>query len=293
MALEPFNYTNRIPTEGYLLIEAANLKRNQLERLPQMIPCAPVAFANDAVLVPRLLCLDGLAAEVREIAAELLDSATEPRCPPVVCAWLKTQASVEMLSSSIAKFLIGRGPLGDRVFWRYYDPRVFALMAFIFDEEQRRAILGPIETWAFPWRRQWWQLSAARVYLDALDDVEIGWPTFTQWDVLQWSAQVNQLHIHLDEVEPVVIEMNVEDAGNPIRHFSEASTYWNLSDVGQRCEFAYLSSKYGKAFRDHSKLVGKWHLMRNKQVSWQELLACLSDQDFRHLERHRTERGTI
>jgi len=293
MAVEPFHYTDGFLTEGYLLIEAANLQRDQLERLPQLTSCAPVAFANDAVLAPRLLCLDAIGAEGREIVAELLGSSTEPHGPPVVCAWLKTQASIELLSRSIAKFLIGRGPFGDRVFWRYYDPRVFALMAFIFGEEQRRAILGPIETWAFPWRRRWWQLLACTCSTETLNDVEIGWPTVDQWDVLQWSAQINQLHMRLDDVEPIPVESNVEDVGASIRHFSEAFTYWNLNDVSQRCEFAYLSSKYGKAFRDHINLAGKWQLMRTKQVSWQELLACLSDQDFRHLERHRTEMGTI
>ena len=293
MALEPFNYNGSFPEEGYVVIEAANLQRNQLDRLPKMISCTPVAFTNDAILMPRLLRLDAINAEGREIVAELFDSTIAEHCPPIICAWLNTQASAETLSSRIAKFLIGRGPLGDRVFWRYYDPRVFALMAFTFDEEQMRAILGPIETWAFPWRRQWWQLDVAPAHLDALDDVEIGWPTVAQWDVLHWSAELNQLHIRLDEVDPTLAEMRVEDVDAPIRHFCEASTYWNLSDVGQRCEFAYLSSKYGKAFRDHIKLVGKWQLMRSRKMSWQELLACLSDDDFRHLERHRTEMGTI
>jgi hypothetical protein len=100
--------------------------------------------------------------------------------PPVVCAWLDSEATADVVSGHIGRALTGPGADGRSVFWRYYDPRVLALTVGVIDAEQRRALLGPIQAWQFAWAGHRWCIANDGAH-PSLDDRPPGWPRHEQW----------------------------------------------------------------------------------------------------------------
>jgi hypothetical protein len=79
-----------------------------------------------------LIDMAALTPEQQETVTTALRQEPEAAHPPTLCAWLETEADIDRLARAIARFLIGPGPEGEPIYWRYFDPRVFSLAMHLF-----------------------------------------------------------------------------------------------------------------------------------------------------------------
>jgi hypothetical protein len=167
-------------TRGFLLVEPTTLTHAPGLSALNMRPCGPPVLAHREELMPRLIDVAVLDNGERMRATESWMAELHAERPPVVCAWLDSEATAEVVSDHLGRALIGPGVDGRPVFWRYYDPRVLALTLAVVDAEQRRALFGPIRTWRFAWAGHRWSV-ASDGSQPSLDDRPPGWPRPEQW----------------------------------------------------------------------------------------------------------------
>lgn len=179
-------------THGVLLVEPATLVHVPELAALDMRPCTPWVLAHREELMPKLIDLAALNDEARVLATECWMAETHAERPPVVCAWLESEADADTIGEHIARHLVGPGADGEAVFWRYYDPRVLALTLEIFDPTQRLALLGPIRAWHFAWAGHQW--SATGSGAGAMDvDAPLGWPRRPQWPRINCSEAADRV----------------------------------------------------------------------------------------------------
>lgn len=165
---------------GFLLVEPTTLVHAPDLAALDMRPCTPRVLAHREELMPQLIDLAALDDEARVVATECWTAETHVERPPVVCAWLASEAPADAISEHIARYLVGPGADGEPVFWRYYDPRVLALTLAVLDPAQRHALLGPIQAWHFAWAGHRWSVTSPGA--DTVDaDRQSAWPRPEQW----------------------------------------------------------------------------------------------------------------
>ncbi|WDR90008.1 DUF4123 domain-containing protein [Burkholderia ambifaria] len=179
-------------TSGYLLVEPTTLGYVPDLAALDMHPCTPRALAHREELMPRLIDLGSLDTECRRIVTEHWHAEVDAERPPVVCAWIESSADVDAIATHIARYLVGPDASGQPVFWRHYDPRVFALVLAIFSADQRQALLGPVHTWRFPWAGHIWSIDGPGVESDPTEQV-LGWPRIDQWPRISRSEIVDRI----------------------------------------------------------------------------------------------------
>lgn len=243
MAIIPVQLLSIAPDTGYVLVEPSNLPEEIYEVLPAMHACVPSFMWATEALMPRLLRLDTLSVTQREVVSELLLREASEQYPPAICGWLQSEASIGELATCVARLIHGQGPDGKHVIWRYYDPRVFVLTAHLFSDEQRHVLLGVIDSWTFPWRGQWWRTQRARPFVPTTDDLDIGWPTTPQWELLVRSELFCRVHtrLHEDGSPPAKC---LDDLSHSITAFLKTAHYRHLDSDEDRAEFTILSTRY-------------------------------------------------
>ncbi|WP_186017682.1 contractile injection system protein, VgrG/Pvc8 family [Burkholderia gladioli] len=120
--------------------------------------------------------------------------------PPAICAWLDSEASVDVIAGHIAHHLVGPGIGGQSVFWRFHDPRVFSLALAILEPAQRRALLGPVKSWTFPWAGHGWRVEAGQFAHESVDS-PAGWPRPDQWPRIDRSAMAHEVCYRLASLD--------------------------------------------------------------------------------------------
>lgn len=282
MLITPTQSPSPVPNNGYLLIEPANLPAELNELLPEMYPCVPPFLWAAEDSMPRLLRLENLTHSEQEVVSQLMEPEKSEQYPPVVCAWLQTDSSTEELANCLARFLTGRVSEG-AVIWRYYDPRVFILTAHLFTDEQGNALLGAVARWSFPWRRQWWYVQPTQRFIPSTADLQLGWPTNSQWELLSKSRVFDRLHARLNEKNSSPYQC-FDDLKHSVSAFMETNNYLHTGNDDERAEFAYFSTLYRKLFRGHHELMPKWAQLRRKEISLQQLMACITPADVELME---------
>ncbi|WP_260428159.1 DUF4123 domain-containing protein [Burkholderia sp. Bp9031] len=183
-------------TRGFLLVEPTMLVHTPDLAALDMRPCTPRVLAHREELMPHLIDLAALDAQGQEIALARWQEEVTTERPPVVCAWLDTEASSDTAVEHIARHLVGPGEHGRTVFWRYYDPRVLSLTLAVLEPDQRRALLGPISTWQFAWAGHRWSVDAPGTKAEP-EDQPTGWPRPDQWSRLDRSEVAEQVRQRL------------------------------------------------------------------------------------------------
>ncbi len=179
-------------THGFLLVEPTTLVHvPELAEL-DMRACTPRALAHREELMPQLIDLAALDDDARALATECWLAEPHVERPPVMCAWLDSDADADAISEHIAGYLVGPGADGKSVFWRYYDPRVLALTLAIFDPTQREALLGPIKAWQFAWAGHRWGIASAGAPVVGGDE-RLGWPRHEQWTRINHSEVADRV----------------------------------------------------------------------------------------------------
>ncbi len=179
-------------TRGFLLIEPAALVHVPELAEVNMRPCTPRILAHREELMPQLVDVAALDDEARALATECWMAEACVERPPVVCAWLDSEADADAISEHLARHLVGPGADGKAAFWRYYDPRVLTLTLAILDSMQQQALLGPIREWQFAWAGHRWSVTNAAI--EAADgDRALGWPRPEQWTRMNHSEVADRV----------------------------------------------------------------------------------------------------
>lgn len=218
---------------GFLLVEPTTLVHAPELAALDMRPCVHRTLAHREELMPQLIDVAALDDKARAVATECWMAETRAERPPVVCAWLDSDAGVDAVSEHIAQYLVGPGAGGKPVFWRYYDPRVLALTLAVLDRAQREALLGPAKVWQFAWAGHRWSVTGAGAGLrDA--DRSLGWPRAEQWTRINRSETADRVVRRL----PV---MSVEQTARlPValdQLFSDVALSSDAEDVDVLVEF--------------------------------------------------------
>jgi hypothetical protein len=283
MTITSVQLPSSTPDIGYLLVEPSNLSTEILEVLPAMHACVPSFLWAAEASMPRLLRLDQLSQLQQESISQLLQQEASEQHPPAVCGWLQADKSIEELANCVARLIAGQGPDGRTVIWRYYDPRVFVLTAHLFTDEQRHALLGVIESWTFPWHRQWWRIQRERPFVPSTADLDLGWPTSSQWELLGRSRLFRQIHSRLND-ETLSPVQCLDDLSHSIKVFIESANYIHLDSDEDRAEFTFLSTHYREIFHSHHELLTAWDQLRNREITLQEMLSVIKPQDIEYME---------
>ncbi|WP_420978171.1 DUF4123 domain-containing protein [Burkholderia gladioli] len=149
-------------TRGFLLIDPSTCGHAPDIAALDGHACTPRILAHREEWMPKLVDLATLNDDVRMLAGRYLLGRLHADQPPAICAWLDSEASVNVIAGHIAHHLVGSGIGGQSVFWRFHDPRVFSLALAILEPAQRRALLGPVKSWTFPWAGHGWRVEAGQ-----------------------------------------------------------------------------------------------------------------------------------
>lgn len=239
-------------THGFLLVEPTTLAHAPELAALDMRPCTPRMLAHREELMPRLVDIAALDDEARTLATAYWVAETHIERPPVVCAWLDSEATADAICEHLARNLVGPGEDGNPAFWRYYDPRVLSLMLAVLDSTQQRALFGPIQAWQFAWAGYRWHVSRPGAGA-ANADQQSGWPRPEQWPRINCSEAADRVLRRLPA-------MSAEQAAQfPIaldRVFSEATLSGHAMDVDVLVEYASQHVRHDLA-RDSETLGSK------------------------------------
>ncbi|MRW92688.1 DUF4123 domain-containing protein [Duganella sp. FT80W] len=276
---------------GYLLVDVSNLPELDCEAI-KMVGCVPPALANSQELMPCLIAVHEMSGAQRDQVLRMLKYQRAGEHPYAICAWLDCDLGIDDLAVHIGSYLCGCGPDGVRVFWRYFDPRVFATAMALFSPLQRDALLGPIKCWRFVWCRSWWNVTRTVTRSESLSDFLAGWPTEPQWPRLLQSRTFNRILDKLGEDEALapVDCLRYQEATLAYLADDEISSHLNEDDLA---EFGYLCSRYGAAYRHHEKLRHGWDALQRGEMSWTDVRFLLDKSDYARLDLSRASQKGI
>ncbi|WP_186196980.1 DUF4123 domain-containing protein [Burkholderia gladioli] len=190
--MQPVSDLTNGPTRGFLLIDPSTCGHAPDIAALDGQACTPRILAHREEWMPKLVDLATLNDDVRMLAGRYLLGRLHADQPPAICAWLDSEASVDVIAGHIAHHLVGPGIGGQSVFWRFHDPRVFSLALAILDPAQRRALLGPVKSWTFPWAGHGWRVEAGQFAHESVDS-PAGWPRPDQWPRIDRSAMAHEV----------------------------------------------------------------------------------------------------
>jgi hypothetical protein len=273
---------------GFLLVDPSNLDDEMFSDAVPMLDCTPASMGQSAHLMPRLIDVAALSTKEQDGLQEILMRELQGERPPTVCAWLECATDAKVLARHVARFLIGPGPDGGPVYWRYFDPCVFVLVLQVFSNEQRQALLGPITEWRFAWCCRWWRVIGSEVTADPLLGRVPGWPTARQWRSLESTDSIARaLPQALDclggarSTDDVCLELLAKIDASIL----DARTRLHLSDSDDLVEYALQYARYGDRFQQHPKLSAAWGELAEGRISWSELVSMLNPDDYQALDR--------
>lgn len=271
-------------TLGYLLVEPATIEYEPSLKTLAMRPCTPRTLAHREELMPRLIDVTSLTPDEQAEVTFLWKLEAAGERPPVLCAWLDCDVSIDELAGHIAHHLVGPGAHGQPVFWRHYDPLVLSLTLTVFDAAQRAELIGPVRQWQFPWAGHHWNVGgscAPGVSADALDDLH-GWPRSDQWPRINRSEAATQVVRRLPE-QSADAAARLPSVLDEI--FCEADRQGVFRDANSLADYAWHCVYYGAAFAQHPKLVDAWPALARGETTWSDVLARFTSQDFEALKK--------
>jgi len=237
-------------TRGFLLIEPTTLVHMPELAELDMRSCTPRVLAHREELMPQLIDLAALDDHARRVATDCWMMETRVERPPVVCAWLDSEADADAVSEHIARYLVGPGAHGEPVFWRYHDPRVLALTFAIFDPTQRQALLGPIKAWQFAWAGHRWSVNSAGAGAPDADR-PLGWPRPEQWTRIDRSEAADRV---LRRLPAMTVEQTARLPAALDRVLSEVALCSDTKDIDVLMEF--ISQRVRNDFALDAKIEG-------------------------------------
>ena len=273
---------------GYMLVDPSNTDDETFFDTVPMLACIPAPLSRSAQLMPRIIEVAGLSPAQQGSLGEILLRELSGERPPAICAWLDAAVDARALVQHINRFLVGPGAHGTAVYWRYFDPRVFALVLQVFSREQVQALLGPITEWRMPWCQRFWKASDPGQGIEPLQGITPAWPNEQQWRSLEVSAQISSVMAKL---------LDLLTSTRPVSHacclylfnkinaaMLDAQRGLHLHDHDELMEFAFHSVRYGEQFRNHPKMVSQWAALARGKIGWNEMISQLDQSDYQSLD---------
>lgn len=268
-------------THGFVLIEPATIDHEPFLQTLDMHPCTPRVLAHREELMPRLLDVSSLDPDAQVQISDVLVRETSTDRPPVGCAWLASDASIEDLAHHIARYLVGPGADGRPAFWRFYDPRVLALTLAVFDPSQRSTLLGPVTDWQFAWARHRWIITGPGTPNDDSKGYTPAWPNPHQWSRISRSEAASRA---IDRLPAMVAEKAAQLPNELDRVFSAATDRGGMTDTDVLADYAWHCVRYGQAFEQHQVMLDAWPALSRGEIHWSDVLTRFTPNDFNALE---------
>lgn len=76
---------------------------------------------------------------------------------PLFCGFIKSTEPVERMVRHLGRRLLIKNTTGEQLFLRFYDPRVFEHLRWIFTPAQLASLMGPADVWCWQDRAGQWQ----------------------------------------------------------------------------------------------------------------------------------------
>ena len=288
---------------GYLLIDPAALPGDvPLAELP-VSRCIPTNWGADLTGLPIVVDLVqcDTTQQVR-LGCVLLDEHDRRKPVPLmragVCGHLTASVSCAEVAMHLAHQLLVL-PVdatgyrsGVPSLWRIFDPRVFANLGWMLNQDQQRALLGPISAWAFPWFDYWFTLDRTRAWQPNADDSHGALSAHPKpiemdtWERVQRIAQINQVHACFSLPcgstweQRVALAKRIESALATAKY----RLHWHRSE--DQTAYAEHVVRYGDAFANHPKLTAYWLLREECKASgdWSEATERLTADDYQALQ---------
>jgi hypothetical protein len=115
------------------------------------LPLLDELFKDNPTQSPLLLCLQRGRLEhaaVLERSIELaLEQALDPNASRSVCAWLVCDNEPKRVQSALTQRLDTHWPGGQRMYFRYFDPRVMPRLMQVLSDAEQAQLFGPVQTW--------------------------------------------------------------------------------------------------------------------------------------------------
>lgn len=184
---------------GYLLIEPSNMPYAPFLKSITMTACIPRQLAHRAELMPQLIKLAEQDSQTQADLLSLWQKEVYAERPPLACAWIDSAVDVEPLSQSLAQHLVAH-PQTEKIFWRYYDPRVLVMALATLSEKQRTALLHPAQTWLFPWAGHYWTVALPEQKAQPAAEQATIEPTAEQWQCINRSAIAGRILFRLPQL---------------------------------------------------------------------------------------------
>lgn len=268
-------------THGYLLIEPATLDHEPFLQTLAMRPCTPRILAHREELMPRLLNVSSLHPDGQAQISDIWVRETSADRPPVVCAWLASDAAIDDIVGHIAQHLVGPDADGRAAFWRFYDPRVLALTLAVFGPVQRATLLGPVTDWQFPWAGHRWTAAGPGTPNDDSNGYMPVWPKPDQWLRISRSEAASRV---VDRLRSMAPEKAAQLPTQLDRIFTSVAGRGGLRDTDALADYAWHCVRYGEAFEQHPVVLEAWPALSQGVVYWSDVLARFTPNDLNALE---------
>jgi Domain of unknown function (DUF4123) len=141
----------------YVLLDrhSENPLQEELAVLPDAdavcLPLLDELFENNPTQSPLLLCLQRGRVEHAEVLersiALALKQALDPSASRSVCAWLVSDAEPKRVQNALTQRLDAHWPGGQRMYFRYFDPRVMPRLMQVLSAAEQAQLFGPVKTW--------------------------------------------------------------------------------------------------------------------------------------------------
>lgn len=153
---EPLDALPRLLDQcSYALIDPTTVEAEWWKHLP-VHPLAPSQYADRAAQLPYVLPLRTLSVEQRNALHAQMIERDRASHSPLLCLLIESEQTLGHIVRHGSRMLIVNAPDDGKAYQlRYHDPHTLTQLAWLFDADQWRTLLGPATAWLIP--LQGWQ----------------------------------------------------------------------------------------------------------------------------------------
>lgn len=246
----------------YALINPLQVDSKLWSDLPA-VALVPDGLEESADLMPRLLLLTKLGGKER---IALLDRAKKHENFsnfPYFSSLIASKEEPTFLAACLRRQLVARFNK-TKVFFRYFDPRVFKHLEWILSDAQLSALLYGVETWT--WRDELgkWCIHNQTKFCT--------YPRFRllseQWDQVKRIHLINQVVAKIEDASNDIVMANRSISRLIDELLVQASENYNLINSEDRCLYAYHGVIYGTDIFRHPEFAARLARTKNSEQSY-------------------------
>lgn len=259
--------------------DAALINPQQVEaELWDDLPCMPLVpplLQAHAKLMPRLLDLNAMTSEARVQLLERSEQHRRHSDQPFFSALVTFQKNRNFKKQAhhLTSRLILTGPNSGRCLLRYYDPRVFRHLLWIFNDNQLDRLLCGVKEWLWLDGNGIWQIFSP----NAKTTAALIHVTPQQWDAIGRVGLLNRCLNWLAVGSGFDIA-GLEQAKQVDQLLLEAQQQHGLADANDCCLFAEQAMVFGRELHRHPIMAGYLKRVKEGDVGYQTACQSLRDE---------------